>query len=156
MAGNQTAEKVRELISSTVEELGLSLWDVRFVKEGASWYLRVFIDKEEGISINDCTDVSHAIDPILDEADPIPQSYYLEVCSPGVNRELKTKTHFLTFLENEIEISLYKAENGSKTVRGILKGYENGPVILVEGSEKEYPLSAVAKAILCDDAEFKM
>ena len=75
-----SAEKVYELIKTAVEEQGVSLWDVRFLKEGASWYLRVFIDKSEGVSIDDCTNVSHAIDPIIDEADPIDVSYYLEVC----------------------------------------------------------------------------
>ena len=83
-----SAEKVYGLIKDAVEEQGVSLWDVRFLKEGASWYLRVFIDKPEGISIDDCTNVSHAIDPIIDAADPIDVSYYLEVCSPGIEREL--------------------------------------------------------------------
>ena len=69
------AERVYDLIKDTVESQGVTLWDVRFVKEGASWYLRVFIDKEDGISIDDCTNVSHAIDPILDEHDPIDKSY---------------------------------------------------------------------------------
>ena len=89
-----SAEKVYSLIKQTVEEQGVSLWDVRFLKEGASWYLRVYIDKPEGISIDDCTNVSHAIDPIIDEADPIDVSYYLEVCSPGVERELTKPRHF--------------------------------------------------------------
>jgi ribosome maturation factor RimP len=88
------AERVYTLIKDTVEEQGVSLWDVRFLKEGASWYLRVFIDKEGGINIDDCTNVSHAIDPIIDEADPIDKSYYLEVCSCGIDRELTRPAHF--------------------------------------------------------------
>ncbi len=151
MAGNKTAERVRSLIEATVLELGLKLWDVRFVKEGASWYLRVFIDKEGGVSIDDCTDVSHAIDPILDEADPIPQSYYMEVCSPGLGRELSGKEQFTAFLGAEVELSLYRAENGSKTVRGTLKDYLEGPVLSVLGEEKEYLPAAIAKARLLDD-----
>ena len=151
MAGNNTAEKVRELILPTVEALGVKLWDVRFVKEGASWYLRVFIDKEGGISIDDCTDVSHAIDPILDEADPIAVSYYLEVCSPGLNRELKGKDQFLAFLGCEVSLTLYKAENGTKNVKGILKDYLDGPVLEVDGEAKEFSTTAIAKANLCDD-----
>ncbi len=82
MAGN-TVTRVTELVQPKVEALGLTLWDVRFVKEGASWYLRIFIDKPGGITIDDCTAVSHAVDPVLDAADPIEVSYYLEVCSPG-------------------------------------------------------------------------
>ena len=88
------AERVYSLIKETVEEQGVELWDVRFVKEGASWYLRVFIDKQDGITIDDCTNVSHAIDPVIDEADPIDKSYYLEVCSCGIERELSKPEHF--------------------------------------------------------------
>ncbi len=150
LAGNHTAKVVKELVKPTVEQLGLKLWDVRFVKEGASWYLRIFIDKDGGVTIDDCTDVSHAIDPILDEKDPIDASYYLEVCSPGLNRELKESEHYLSFLEHEITLTLYKAENGSKTVKGLLKDYKDGPVLMVENEIKEYSASAVAKATLCE------
>ena len=150
LAGNHTAKVVKELVKPTVEQLGLKLWDVRFVKEGASWYLRIFIDKEGGVTIDDCTDVSHAVDPILDEKDPIDASYYLEVCSPGLNRELKEAEHYLSFLEHEITLTLYKAENGSKTVTGILKDYKDGPILMVENQLKEYSTSEVAKATLCE------
>ena len=150
MAGSKIVSQVTKLVKEPIENLGLTLWDVRFVKEGASYYLRVFIDKPDGINIDDCTNVSHAIDPILEEADPIDVSYYLEVCSPGLNRELKTEEHFLAFVGSEILLTLYKAENGSKTVRGVLKEYNNGPIMLVDGVEKSYASSAVAKATLCD------
>ncbi len=151
MAGNHTAKLVADLVRPYVEQLGLTLWDVRFVKEGASWYLRIFIDKEGGVTIDDCTDVSHAVDPVLDEADPISVSYYLEVCSPGLERELKEPEHFLAFVGSEISLTLYKAENGLKSVKGILKSFEDNTVALtVDGELKEYPLSAVAKATLCD------
>lgn len=150
LAGNPTANKVAELVKPYVEQLGLTLWDVRFVKEGASWYLRIFIDKKGGVTIDDCTDVSHAVDPVLDEADPISVSYYLEVCSPGLNRELKEKYHYEAFIGSEILLTLYKAENGSKSVRGVLEAFDDGPVLKVGEEVKAYPLSAVAKATLCD------
>lgn len=150
LAGNHTARLVGQLIRPTVEQMGLKLWDVRFVKEGASWYLRIFIDKEGGVSIDDCTDVSHAVDPILDEEDPIDVSYYLEVCSPGLNRELKEPEHFKAFIGSEVLLTLYKAENGSKTVRGELTDYTDGPVLKVGDEVKTYLASAVAKATLCD------
>ena len=150
MAGNHTAKLVAEIVRPYVEQLGLKLWDVRFVKEGASWYLRIFIDKEGGVTIDDCTDVSHAVDPVLDEEDPISVSYYLEVCSPGLNRELKEPEHFLSFIGSEVLLTLYKAENGSKTVRGVLKAYDENIVLKVDEEEKAYPMSAVAKATLCD------
>lgn len=138
------------MVRPYVEQLGLKLWDVRFVKEGASWYLRIFIDKEGGVTIEDCTNVSHAVDPVLDEEDPISVSYYLEVCSPGLGRELKEPEHFSAFIGSEISLTLYKAENGSKTVRGILKAFDGNILLEVDGEEKTYPLSAVAKATLCD------
>lgn len=151
MAGNHTAKLVADLVRPYVEQLGLTLWDVRFVKEGASWYLRIFIDKEGGVTIDDCTDVSHAVDPVLDEEDPISVSYYLEVCSPGLNRELKEPEHFKAFIGSEILLTLYKAEDGSKSVKGILNSFDDNTLVLAVGEEtKQYPLSAVAKATLCD------
>ena len=116
------ADKVYDLVKPTVEACGVSLWDVRFVKEGASHYLRIFIDKPEGISINDCTDVSHAIDPVIDEADPIDGSYYLEVCSPGVDRELSRPHHFEYGMGKEITVKLFKAVDGKMVY--IIKLYE--------------------------------
>ncbi len=118
MAG--IAERVFGLIKQAVEEQNVELWDVKFVKEGASYYLRVFIDKPEGININDCTAVSHAIDPIIDEADPIDKSYYLEVCSPGLERELVRPEHFERFIGSQVRVGLYKAVNGEKELTGAL------------------------------------
>ncbi|MBR6693859.1 MAG: ribosome maturation factor RimP [Clostridia bacterium] len=135
MAGN-TAEKVEKLISATVAEMGYDLWDVRFLKEGASWYLRVFIDKDEGVWINDCTDVSHAIDPILDEADIIDKSYYLEVCSAGLERELLKPAHFEKMKGREVMVHLYRAVDGEKDYCGILADYDGGVKITV--GDKEY------------------
>lgn len=151
MAGNRTVNRVVELVKKPVEDLGLMLWDVRFVKEGASWYLRIFIDKEGGVSIDDCTNVSHAIDPILDEADPIDASYYLEVCSPGIDRELRSEEHFIRFIGSEITVILYKSTLGTKTFTGTLKAYKDGPVILVDDTEYAFNASDVAKAHLCDE-----
>ena len=133
------AEKVYDLVKETVESCGVSLWDVRFVKEGASHYLRVFIDKPEGISINDCTDVSHAIDPVIDEADPIDCSYYLEVCSPGIDRELSRPHHFEYAIGKEITVKLFKAIDGKKEFTGdeIRKAFSlRSPVFTIETTEK--------------------
>lgn len=125
MAGN-TASRVEALIAPTVEKLGYDLWDVRFLKEGSSWYLRVFIDKEDGIDINDCTDVSHAIDPLLDEADMINQSYYLEVCSPGIERELTKPVHFERMLGQPVCVHLIRELDGSRDYSGTLKAFDGG------------------------------
>lgn len=143
-----TAEKVYELIKSTVEECGVSLWDVRFLKEGASYYLRVFIDKPDGICIDDCTEVSHKIDPIIDAADPIDVSYYLEVCSSGIERELTREEHYKAFIGRRVKLKLYKAYEKSKEIEGTLKDYSGGPVItLDDGREISFLKSEVSKAI---------
>ena len=145
-----TAEKVFELIRTTVEAEGVSLWDVRFLKEGASWYLRVFIHKDEGVSIDDCTNVSHAIDPIIDEADPIDVPYYLEVCSPGIERELTRPQHFERMLGERVKIRLYKAVDGKKEFIGVLKSAGEKIVIESEGSDFEFGFKDISKANLCD------
>lgn len=144
------AEKVYGLIKETVEEQGVSLWDVRFLKEGASWYLRVFIDSPNGISIDDCTNVSHAIDPIIDEADPIDVSYYLEVCSPGLERELTKPNHFEKSVGKTVKIKLYKAIDGVKELTGILKSAAERVVIETENAEYSLDYKDISKARLCD------
>ncbi len=136
MANSNTAKKIIQLIKGPIEEIGISLWDVRYVKEGSSWYLRVFIDKEEGINIDDCTNVSHLIDPIIDEADPIKESYYLEVCSPGIERELIEDEHFAKFIGADVMVKLIRPIEKQKLLKGKLLSYENGDVkILLDGNE---------------------
>ncbi len=144
------AERVYSLIKQTVQEQGVELWDVRFVKEGVSWYLRVIIDKEDGITIDDCTNVSHAIDPVIDEADPIDKSYYLEVCSCGLERELVRLEHYRKFLNSEIKVKLYKALDGVKEFRGILKSADDSIIIENQGEELIFALKDISKANLCD------
>ena len=136
MANSNTAKKIIELIKAPIEETGISLWDVRYVKEGSSWYLRVFIDKEDGINIDDCTDVSHLIDPIIDEADPIKESYYLEVCSPGIERELIEDEHFAKVIGADVMVKLIRPIEKQKLLKGKLLSHENGDVkILLDGNE---------------------
>lgn len=144
------AERVYSLIKETVEECGVELWDVRYLKEGASYYLRVFIDKADGINIDDCTNVSHAIDPIIDEADPIKDSYYLEVCSPGVERELTRDYHYERFIGEKIKIKLYKALDGKKEFMGILKSFSDTVILEIDGSDITFDYKNISKANLCD------
>ena len=120
------AAVVTELITPTVDELGYDLWDVEYVKEGARWFLRITIDSENGVDIDDCEKVHRAIDPLLDEADPIENSYYLEVSSPGIERELRTEAHLLASLGEKVEVRLYAPIDGAKTFVGVLEAYENG------------------------------
>ena len=146
-----SAERVYELIKDAVEAEGVRLWDVRFLKEGASWYLRVFIDKPEGISIDDCTNVSHAIDPIIDEADPIDVSYYLEVCSPGIERELTRSRHYEESLGKQVRLKLYRAYDGKKEITGTLEDVTEENVTLVtEGNAFTVERKNISKANLSD------
>ena len=146
-----SAERVYELIKDAVEAEGVRLWDVRFLKEGASWYLRVFIDKPEGISIDDCTNVSHAIDPIIDEADPIDVSYYLEVCSPGIERELTRSRHYEESLGKQVRLKLYRAYDGKKEITGTLEDVTEEDVTLVtEGNALTVERKNISKANLSD------
>lgn len=152
MAGG-IAEKIFNLIKPTVEECGVMLWDVRFIKEGASFYLRVFIDKPDGINIDDCTEVSHAIDPVIDEADPIDKAYYLEVCSPGLERALVRPEHFERFLGSPVKVKLYKSVNGSKEICGNLIKYDGGVEIQNE-SGSIYIDKQTITAVRLDDINF--
>ncbi len=145
------AEKVYGLVQDTVESCGVTLWDVRFVKEGASHYLRVFIDKPEGISINDCTDVSHAIDPVIDDADPIDCSYYLEVCSPGTEREIVRPHHFEYAIDKEIKVKLFKSLDGKKEFVGTLKSYDGAITIESDGQTLTFNKGEYSKVNLFDN-----
>lgn len=118
------AGKVKELLEGTVNELGYVLWDVEYVKEGAEWFLRITLDSEEGININDCEKVHMAISPMLDEADPIEGSYRLEVSSPGIERDLKNPMHYKACVGWDVEVRLFTAYEGRKVIKGILAGYD--------------------------------
>lgn len=139
------AGTVWELIEPTAVSLGYRLWNVEYVREGADMYLRVTIDSDEGIDIDDCERMTRAIDPILDEADPIEDSYFLEVSSPGVERVLTTDEHFELMAGSEVEIKLYRPIDGAKVINGILKGKVDG-VITVDTAAGEMKLEAKAAA----------
>ena len=124
-----------ELARPVVEACGCTLWDVEYIKEAGSWYLRLYIDKEEGVSIDDCEAVSRGVDPLLDEADPIQDPYTFEVSSAGADRPLKKPEHFEAFMGAEVDVKFYKAVNGQKNCTGILAGYEDGNVTLEMGGE---------------------
>ncbi len=133
--GGATVEAVRNLIEPIVSQLGLELWDVRYVKEGAQWYLRVFIDKVEGVNIEDCEKVSRAIDVPLDELNPIEQSYCLEVCSPGIERELVKEEHFMRFIGADVMVKMIRPIEGiGKEFAGVLKEYNKGEILIEDHS----------------------
>lgn len=134
--GKNTVETVTELCAPIAENMGLEIWDVRFEKEGSSWFLRVFVDKEGGVTIDDCENFSRAIDPVLDEKDPIDQSYYLEVSSPGIDRELVKPQHFMQYLESVVDVKTIRPVNGVREFTGVLKQYSpEGALVETQNGE---------------------
>ncbi len=127
-------DTVRELVEPVVLELGYSLWDVTYTKIGADYHLEITIDHERGIGIDDCERVHRLIDPILDEHDPIEGFYYLEVSSPGIERELRTDEHIAAMLGREVEAKLFSAKDGRKSIIGMLKSQEGAEITLDDGS----------------------
>ena len=131
--------KVTELVASFAEPIvkqhGCELWDVEYVREGSEYFLRLYLDKEGGVDINDCEAISRAVDPILDEKDPIQGSYHFEVCSAGLERALKRPGDIERFMGSPITVKLYRPRNGLKEIPCVLTGYEDGCVTVEAGKE---------------------
>jgi ribosome maturation factor RimP len=145
-AGKSVAEAVKDLATPIAETLGYFIWDVEYVKEGARRILRITIDNEEGITVDDCEKMHRAIDPVLDEADPIEEAYYLEVSSPGIERDLKNEMHLYACEGWQVEVKLYAPQNGSKLFRGVLCECPEGKIVIKNGDEEiVFESSAVAK-----------
>ena len=140
---SKITDRVAELARPVVEENGCTLWDVEYVREAGTWYLRVLIDKEGGLCINDCEAISRTLDPILDEEDPIPDSYVFEVGSAGAERELKRPGDFEKFMGSSVEVKFYQPVDGKKTVVGTLEGYENGDVTVNSVTYKKAQVAQV-------------
>ena len=139
-------DKVREAIEPTVIELGYRIWDVTYQKLGADYHLEITIDSDEGINIDDCEKVHRAIDPILDEKDFIEGFYYLEVSSPGIERELRCDDHILLSLGQKVEVKLFSAREGRKSFVAVLDSYEDGNVsFTLEGENITLPKSEISK-----------
>lgn len=140
MAKQNTVQRVEEIIRPYADELGLEIWDVRFAKEGADWYLRIFIDKEGGVSIDDCVDLTHAVTKPLDEADPISQSYMLEISSPGVERELTRDEHFKKHVGSAVMVRAIRPVDGVRDFNGIMTAYEDKKITVKLEDETEITL----------------
>ena len=128
-------EKVEELVKGTIEELGYALYDVQYAKEGKEYYLRIFIDKPEGIDLNDCETVSNSINPLLDEANYIQEQYFLEVSSPGIERILRKEKHLQDNLGNLIEVKLFQPFEKQKTIQGVLQDFNTETLTLERNGE---------------------
>lgn len=157
MAGRKNgnvAETVAALSKPVAEGLGLVLWDVRFVKEGASWFLRIFIDRPDGgVTLDDCERFHRTVDPLIDEADPVEQSYFLEVSSPGTERELRKQPHFACSVGRRVRVRLYKPEpSGGRELAGTLSAAGPDAFTLVfKGETREIRYSDAALVKWVDD-----
>lgn len=141
----KVTDTVAALALPVVEGAGCSLWDVEYVKEAGQWFLRVYIDKEGGVSINDCEAVSRPLSDLLDQADPIEGSYTFEVSSAGADRALKKPEHFAAFPGAEVEVKLYRPREGRKEFVGVLKGFQDGNVTLeIDGGQTVFTKQEIA------------
>jgi ribosome maturation factor RimP len=145
---SKLTDRISEAAGPIVSALSLNLWDVEYLKEGGQNYLRVYIDRPDGVSLDDCEAVSKALDPILDELDPIPDSYIFEVSSAGAERALKRPKDFDICAGREVSLKLYGSRNGTKEFRGTLSGYDStsGEVtIMVNGGTEIFAANEIAK-----------
>ena len=135
-----TAEKVRQLVFGTINEMGYSIWDVEFLKIGTEKHLEITIDSENGIDISDCEKVHRAIEVIIDEADPIDEMYYLDVSSPGLERNIRTEEHYQKCIGQIIEIKLFSAIDGRKSIVGELISFDadTDSIVIKDKGGKEY------------------
>ncbi|MEE1038700.1 MAG: ribosome maturation factor RimP [Eubacterium sp.] len=155
MAKKKIKDVVAEILETYLDERGLELWNVEFVKEVKDWFLRVYIDKKshvegEYISISECEEVSRYLSEILDQDDPIEQNYYLEVSSPGMDRELITPAHYERYVGSLVDMKLYKAVDGRKNITAVLSKIDEENYYLVDENDNELVVekSQVAKTRL--------
>ena len=142
-------DTVRSLAEPVAAQCGCEVWDVEYVREAGAWYLRVYIDKPGGVGIDDCEAVSRALDPVLDEADPVPGSYVFGVSSAGAEREVKRPGDFGGFIGEQVEVKHYQPIDGAKSHVGLLRGYDNGDVTVeVNGAERVFKKAQVAQVRL--------
>ncbi|MFQ9679155.1 MAG: ribosome maturation factor RimP [Ruthenibacterium lactatiformans] len=137
--GGGTVGTVEALVTPVLEQLGMRLWDVRFEKEGPDWFLRIYIDRDEPLDLNACEEATRAINPVIDAADPIDQSYFMEVGSPGLGRKLTRDAHFEAMRGRRVAAHLIRATAaGEKDVAGILQGKDGARVTLLldDGSRR--------------------
>lgn len=151
----KAADAVKGIAAPIAERLGLTIWDVRYVKEGASWFLRIFIDKDGGVGIDDCEAFSRAIDKPLDDAEIISESYFLEVSSPGLNRSLTRLEHFERYKGFEIAVKLIRPIDGEKLFFGTLQDASDGEITIsdLNCGSKSFKINEAAKICLCDDKD---
>lgn len=141
-------EQIWQYAEPVVTAQGCTIWDVEYVREGADWFLRIYIDKQGGVDITDCEAISRAMDPILDEKDPIPTSYTFEVCSAGIERSLKRPGDFAQFMGSDVLVRLYRPKDGTKEFPGVLRGYAEDGSVTIEYLGKEITFTKAEVALV--------
>ena len=141
---NKIEQTVYDMALPVVEGAGLELWDVEYILEAGQRYLRVYLDGPDGVDLDDCERISRILDPMLDEADPIPESYIFEVGSAGCERQLKRPSDFERFIGSLVEVRLYSAADGSKQWVGNLVAYEDGDVVIDSGGLHRFTSKQIA------------
>ena len=139
-------ERVEKLIEPIIEKIGYELYDVEYAKEGKNYFLRIFIDSEKGIDLNDCEKVNDAITDILDEENYIKEQYFLEVSSPGLNRTLFTENHYKRFIGREVMVRFTKSIDGKKNVKGILKEVNDDSIVVEAENLMNIPKDKIKSA----------
>lgn len=146
MAQTGIAAKIRPWAEDACSSAGVILWDIEYIKEGGEHYLRIYIDKPEGINITDCEKVARIMNEVLDREDPIEDSYNFQVSSPGIERELKTPEHYRLYVGKDIRINLYKVINDSKEHIGVLSSFTEDEIVLDKSGELiTFPIPSVSK-----------
>ena len=150
MSAKKYEEIAENLVTPITESMGISVYDVEYVKEGSDHYLRIYIDKPGGVNINDCEAVSRAFSEKLDEADPIPDAYIMEVSSPGLGRTLKKDRHFEKSIGEDVDIKLFEAVEGAKEHSGVLKSFDKETVTITteDGTDKSFSRKGIASTRL--------
>ena len=149
MSKQRIEDIVSELSGPVIDSIGLELVDVEYVKEGATWFLRIYIDKPEGITHDDCKAVSERLGELLDKKDPITQSYVLEVSSPGIERPLKKPADFVRFRGHMVCATTFAPVDGQKEFTGLLEGLEDGNILIsIDNRQVTLPKESVAKVRL--------
>lgn len=153
MPKTNIAALVSEAVAPAVADCGVELWDVQYIKEGPDRVLRITIDRDGGVNIDDCERVHRAVDPIIESLDPIAEQYCLEVSSPGLGRRLTKDSHFAKFIGSDVEVRLIRAdENGVKTFKGRLAAVSAGSVVIAaDETERAFDRSRISYVKLCDD-----
>lgn len=145
MAYNKTEKEVKELLNPIIKEKGITLWDIEFKKEGPSYVLRIYLDKDGGIGINDCEEVSRALSAVLDECDPIPQAYMLEVSSAGLDRIIKYDFHFEKCIGKNVDVKFFATLDGVKEFTAKLTGFDGENVTMEkDGSDITLPFNKIS------------